>query len=108
MPVLARLLRDVEIDADLPLNVIASQVCRKNIDYVPLIVATAGCLDLRFVDGLPGTASHLFVDKEEIHAACAREASSHLHDDLLLGASLALLASDLDVTALSGSACLVF
>ena len=48
------------------------------------------------------------MDQEEIHASAAGEASAHLHDDLLLAASLALLTRDLDSAALSSGACLVF
>ena len=48
------------------------------------------------------------MDQEEIHASIAGEFSAHLHDDLLLAASLALLPRDLDDTTLSSGTCLVF
>ena len=48
------------------------------------------------------------MDQEEIHASAAGEASAHLHDDLLLAASLALLSRDFDSATLSSGACLVF
>ena len=50
----------------------------------------------------------MLVDQEEIHTSAAGEASAHLHDDLLLAASLTLLSRDLDSATLSSGTCLVF
>ena len=83
---LTRLLREIELDSDLFVNVVSSHVRCQDIDVVPLVHTRTCLLDFRFVNWFPDVLSHLLVNQEKFEASHVRECALNLHGALFLRA----------------------
>ena len=57
--------RPEKFKLNLALNLVLAEVCRADLNLIPLVGATLGPLDLRFVDWSKLARSDLAVDNEE-------------------------------------------